>query len=240
MDTPFCIVTNIHINPLCPSVLQNYISSYMIKSDWLHSAFPLRLSEITVPIYSTEEQTPSPWWKRRWHEMLLKWLGIFSDKHISVCRHGFRCGWWCEQRQSGRVKRLMAEERKSQGNERLNVPVASLPPPPHAHAHAHTHYSPSLQSTHPTLAVSFCARGQVHSSGFLARSRDTPVDPCYCGFIKSFPPLSYCVWLHVFSVYVSVFVTLQVCVCVCVHGFATGVLLLFSLTHTHKKILGKK
>lgn len=107
------------------------------------------------------------------------------------------------------------------------------PPPPHAHAH--THHSPSLQSTHPTLAVSFCARGQVHSSGFLARSRDTPVDPCYCGFIKSFPPLSYCVWLHVFSVYVSVFVTLQVCVCVCVcaricHG---GSSVVFTNTHTH-------
>lgn len=41
-DTPFCIVTNTRINPLCPGVLQNYISSYMIKSDWLHSAFPLR------------------------------------------------------------------------------------------------------------------------------------------------------------------------------------------------------
>lgn len=50
MDTPFCIVTNTRINPLCPGVLQNYISSYMIKSDWLHSAFPLRLSEITVCI----------------------------------------------------------------------------------------------------------------------------------------------------------------------------------------------
>lgn len=48
MDTPFCIVTNTRINPLCPGVLQNYISSYMIKSDWLHSAFPLRLSEISV------------------------------------------------------------------------------------------------------------------------------------------------------------------------------------------------
>lgn len=60
VDTPFCIVTNIRINPLCPGVLQNYISSYMIKSDWLHSAFPLRLSEITVCVYPTEEQTPSP------------------------------------------------------------------------------------------------------------------------------------------------------------------------------------
>ncbi|TKS72615.1 hypothetical protein D9C73_006692 [Collichthys lucidus] len=33
-------------------------------------------------------------------------------------------------RRSGRVKRLMAAERKSQGNERHNVPVASLPSPP--------------------------------------------------------------------------------------------------------------
>lgn len=166
MDTPFCIVTNIHINPLCPSVLQNYISSYMITSDWLHSAFPLRLSEITVPIYPTEEQTPSPWWKWRWHEMLLKWLGIFSDKHISVCGHGFRCGWWCEQRQSGRVKRLMAEERKSQGNERLNVPVASLPPPP-MHMHTHTialHFSPPTQ---PLLFPSVPEGRYIHLVSWL-------------------------------------------------------------------------
>lgn len=44
-DTPFCVVTNGCINLLCPSVLQNYISSYMIKSDWLQSVSPLNLSE---------------------------------------------------------------------------------------------------------------------------------------------------------------------------------------------------
>lgn len=41
VDTPFCVVTNGCINLLCPSVLQNYISSYMIKSDWLQSVSPL-------------------------------------------------------------------------------------------------------------------------------------------------------------------------------------------------------
>ena len=61
VDTPFCIATNTRINSLWPGVLQNYISSYMIKSDWLHSAFSVRLSEITVCIYAIEEQTPSPW-----------------------------------------------------------------------------------------------------------------------------------------------------------------------------------
>lgn len=45
MDTPFCIVTKGCINLLCPSVLQNYISSYMIKSDWLQSVSPLNLPE---------------------------------------------------------------------------------------------------------------------------------------------------------------------------------------------------
>lgn len=45
VDTPSCIVTNACINLLCPSVLQNYISSYMIKSDWLQSVSPLNLSE---------------------------------------------------------------------------------------------------------------------------------------------------------------------------------------------------
>lgn len=45
VDTPFCIVTNACINLLCPSVLQNYISSYMIKSRWLQSVSPLNLSE---------------------------------------------------------------------------------------------------------------------------------------------------------------------------------------------------
>lgn len=59
-DTPFHLVTNSRINRLCPGVLQNYISSYVIKSDWPHSAFPWRLSEITVCICGTEEQTPSP------------------------------------------------------------------------------------------------------------------------------------------------------------------------------------
>lgn len=44
-DTPFCIVTNACINLLCPIVLQNYISSYMIKSDLLHSVSPLNLPE---------------------------------------------------------------------------------------------------------------------------------------------------------------------------------------------------
>lgn len=58
MDTPFCIVTNTRISPLCPGVLQNYIPPYMIKSDWLHLAFLLRLSEITVFVYPSEEQTP--------------------------------------------------------------------------------------------------------------------------------------------------------------------------------------
>lgn len=42
-DTDFCIVTNACISRLCPSYLQNDISSYMIKSDWLQS--PLNLSE---------------------------------------------------------------------------------------------------------------------------------------------------------------------------------------------------
>lgn len=45
MDMPFCIVTNARINLLCPSVLQNYVSSYMIKSDWLQSVSPLNLPE---------------------------------------------------------------------------------------------------------------------------------------------------------------------------------------------------
>lgn len=45
VDTPFCVVTNGCINLLCPSVLQNYISSYMIESDWLQSGSPLNLSE---------------------------------------------------------------------------------------------------------------------------------------------------------------------------------------------------
>lgn len=89
MDTAFCIATNTHISLFCPGVLQNYTSSYMIKSDWPHLPFPLQLPEIKVYIYATEEQMPSPWWKQRWHEMLLKWLGIFSDKHISVCEHAF-------------------------------------------------------------------------------------------------------------------------------------------------------
>lgn len=44
VDTPFCIVTNACINLLWPSVLQNYISSYMIKSDGLQSVSPLNLS----------------------------------------------------------------------------------------------------------------------------------------------------------------------------------------------------
>lgn len=91
VDTPFCIVTNTRINPLCPGVLQNYISSYMIKSDWLHSAFSIAFVwNYSLRLMPTEEQTSSPWWKQRWHEMLLNWLGIFSDKHISVCGHGFR------------------------------------------------------------------------------------------------------------------------------------------------------
>lgn len=136
MDTPFCIVTNTHINPLCPGVLQNYISSYMIKSDWLHSAFPLRLSEITVCIYPTEEQTPSPWWKQRWHEMLLKWLGIFSDKHISVCGHGFRVAddvsrdgvgewrdWWQEREKVRAMRDIMC------------LWLHWLPTTPHSHPH---------------------------------------------------------------------------------------------------------
>lgn len=122
------------------------------------------------------------------------------------------CGWWCEQRRSGRVKRLMAAERKSQGNERHNVPVASLPSPPPL--------SPPLT---PTLAVSLCAPGQVRSSGFLARSRDAPIDPRCCGFIKTFPPPSYCVCDCMFvCLSLSLYVSLSLCVIVCVCAFATG------------------
>lgn len=107
------------------------------------------------------------------------------------------------------MKRLMAAERKSQGNERHNVPVASLPSPPPL--------SPPLT---PTLAVSLCAPGQVRSSGFLARSRDAPIDPRCCGFIKTFPPPSYCVCDCMFvclslSLYVSLSLCVIVCVCIC-------------------------
>lgn len=155
MDTPFCIVTNTRINPLCPGVLQNYISSYMIKSDWLQSAFPLRLSEITVCIYPSEEQTPSPWWKQRWHEMLLKWLGIFSNEHISVCGHGF-CAADDVSRDGVGEWRDWWQERKSQGNEKHNVPVASLPPP------SSPAQLPSLQPPPPSLFLSVPQGRYVH------------------------------------------------------------------------------
>lgn len=105
------------------------------------------------------------------------------------------------------MKRLMAAERKSQGNERHNVPVASLPSPPPL--------SPPLT---PTLAVSLCAPGQVRSSGFLARSRDAPIDPRCCGFIKTFPPPSYCVCDCMFvCLSLSLCLSVSVCDCVCVH-----------------------
>lgn len=121
--------------------------------------------------------------------MLLKWSAFSLDKHISVCGYGFRVAddvsrdgvgewtdWW--------------QERESKGNERHNAPVAWLSPPlPHSHPHPHW--------------FSLGALGQVRSSGFLAPSRDAPIDPCYCGFIKTFPPLSFCVWLHV-SLWMSV------------------------------------
>lgn len=107
-DTPFHLVTNSRINRPCPGVLQNYISSYVIKSDWPHSAFPLRSSEITVCICGSEEQTPSPWWKQRWHEMLLKWLGTFPWQTRQCLRARPSCWWWCEERRSGRERSGMA------------------------------------------------------------------------------------------------------------------------------------
>lgn len=57
VDTPFHIVNNIRISSSCPGVLQNYIPLYIIKSDWPRSAFPPRLSWITVRIYPAKEQT---------------------------------------------------------------------------------------------------------------------------------------------------------------------------------------
>lgn len=123
--------------------------------------------------------------------MSLMWLDIFAE-----CLWAWLLfGLWCERRQSGWVKRLMAWGRKSKVNGRHNVPVASLPTPtPHSHL---------------LLTVSLSALRQVRSSGFLAQSWDTPIDPHYCRFIKTFPH-----WA-------------TVCVCgvvvlCCIHAFATG------------------
>lgn len=129
VDTPFCVVTNGCINLLCPSVLQNYISSYMIKSDWLQSVSPLNLSE---PAEGLSRGSSAVTW------MPLEWWGVFL-KHTSR---------WCQRRRRRQARRRMATVRKekknpkkTKGNERQNVPVAWLPPPTPAYP--------------PTLSVSF-------------------------------------------------------------------------------------
>lgn len=90
-------------------------------------------------------------------------------------------------------------------------------PPPTSYSHSHSHpLFPTPHSLLPTLTVSLHAPGQVRSSGFLAQSRDASIHPRYCGFIKTFPPLSYCVWLNLCM---SLFYCVCVCVCACATGF---------------------
>lgn len=97
VDTPFCVVTNGCINLLCPSVLQNYISSYMIESDWLQSGSPLNLSE---PAEGLGRGSSAVTW------MPLEWWGVFL-KHTSR---------WCQRRRRRQARRRMATVRKEKKN----------------------------------------------------------------------------------------------------------------------------
>lgn len=132
--------------------------------------------------------------------MLLKWPGIFLWQTHQCLRPRLSCWWWCEERQSGRGKRPMAGEKIRQANRRHYVPVA--PPSP-----------PSLRLS-PPRCFCLCPRAGIRSSGFLAWSRDAPTDPHYCGFIKTFPPLSYCAWRFVLCfLFVSCVTSLTVFLC---------------------------
>lgn len=162
----------------------------MIKPDWLHSASLLRF----VWNYSlcvAEEQTASPRWKQRRHEMLLKWLGIFSEKRISVCGHGF-CAADDVSRGGVGEWRDRWQEREKVRAMRDIMCLWLLCSPPHSHPHPHC-FSPS-----PGAGTFIWFPGSV--------PRRPHIEPRYCGFIKIFPPLSWCVWLRVF---------LSACVCFC-------------------------
>lgn len=91
IDTPFCIVTKTHINPLSPGVLQNYISSYVIKSDWLHSASPLKAQEGTNCKSSVKAETA-------WN--VIKVIGLFFFSwQTHQCLWAWRFVWlmmWTE------------------------------------------------------------------------------------------------------------------------------------------------